>query len=346
MSGARYETGTSSRGAFVKRREFIALFGSSVAIETFGLPLVAKAQPANRVARIAYLGASSPSILDPRQIDGFKQGLRENGLIEGRNIVVEYLWAEGDEDRLKRLAGELAQRNLDVIVTAGPQAVHALMSTGTTVPIVFAIVGDAIGNGVVTSLSRPTGNVTGLSMSNTDLESKRIEILKEASPAITKIMVLHDPSSGPAGLPEAAIAARALSVELDVVEANHPDQFNGAFVDATRRGANAIATFASPFFNFHRKQLIELATQNRLPSIWEAVAYVKDGGLLSYGPSFSDMYRRSAGYVAKILNGAKPADLPVEQPIRFELAVNVKTAKAFGLTVPPTLLARSDEVIE
>jgi putative ABC transport system substrate-binding protein len=228
----------------MKRRDFIALLGSGVAIETIGMPLIAQAQQASRLARIAYLGITSPSILDPRQIDGFKQGLRENGLIEGRNIIVEYFWAEGDENRLKRLAGDLAQRNFDVIVTAGPQAVHTLKSTATSVPIVFAIVGDAIGNGVVTSLARPTGNITGLSMSNTDLESKRIEILKEASPDITKIMVLHDPSSGPAGLAEAATTARALSVELDVVEAHNPDQFNGAFVDAIGRGANAIASIA------------------------------------------------------------------------------------------------------
>lgn len=310
-----------------------------------GLPLIAQAQQANRVARIAYLGIPSPSTIDPRQIEGFKQGLRENGLLEGRNIIVDYFWAEGDEDRLNHLAGDVARQNLDVIVTAGPQAVHALKGTGTTIPIVFAIVGDAIGNGVVTSLARPTGNVTGLSMSNTDLESKRIEILKEAAPATTRIMVIHHPSSGPAGLAEAAATARALSVELDVVEVSHPDQFDGAFIDAIGRGANATAISASPFFNFHRKQLIELATRNRLPSIWEAAAYVRDGGLLSYGPSFADMYRRSAGYVAKILNGAKPADLPVEQPIRFELAVNVKTAKSFGLTIPPALLARSDEVV-
>jgi putative tryptophan/tyrosine transport system substrate-binding protein len=329
----------------MKRRDFIVLFGGSAVVETIGAPLNAQAQ-ASRVARIAYLGVTGPSVLDPRQIEAFKQGLRENGLIEGRNIAVEYFWAEGDENRLKQLAGDLAQRNLDVIVTAGPQAVHALQSTGTSVPIVFAIVGDAIGNGVVTSLARPTGNVTGLSMSNTDLEAKRIEILKEAAPAVTKIMVLHDPSSGPAGLSEAATAARALAIELDVVDAHQPDQFEKAYADAVGRGANAIAAFASPFFNFHRKQLVELATRHRLPSIWEALAYVRDGGLLSYGPSFPDMYRRSAGYVAKILNGAKPSDLPVEQPIRFELAINAKTAKALGVAVPPTLLGRADEVIE
>jgi len=325
----------------MKRREFIALIGGWAM-----MPRAASAQQgAGRIARIAYLGASSPAVIDPRQIEGFKQGLRENGLTEGRNVSVEYFWAEGDRARLEQLAGEIGQRGFDVIVTAGPQAVHALTGTGTASPIVFAIVGDAIANGIVTSLARPDGNATGLSMSNSDLESKRIEILKEAVPAVTRVMVLRDPSMGAGGLDEAATTAKALGLEFDLVEAQ-PDQFEAAFEGAVRRGANGLAVFASPFFNFHRQPLIDLATRHRLPSIWEAVAYVRDGGLLSYGPSFGDMYRRSAGYVAKILNGAKPADLPVEQPVRFELTVNLKTAKALGIEVPPTLIARVDEVIE
>ena len=325
----------------MRRREFIALIGGWAM-----LPRAASAQQgAGRMARIAYLGASSPAVIDPRQIEGFKQGLRENGLIEGRNVTVEYFWAEGDRARLERLAGEIGKRGFDVIVTAGPQAVHALTGTGTASPIIFAIVGDPIANGIVTSLARPDGNATGLSMSNSDLESKRIEILKEAVPAVTRVMVLRDPSMGAGGLDEAATTAKALGLEFDLVEAQ-PDQFEAAFERAVRRGVNGLAVFASPFFNFHRRPLVDLATHHRLPSIWEAVAYVRDGGLLSYGPSFSDMYRRSAGYVAKILNGAKPADLPVEQPVRFELTVNLKTAKALGIIIPPTLIARADEVIE
>jgi ABC-type uncharacterized transport system substrate-binding protein len=326
----------------VKRREIIVGLGATIA-----WPLAARAQqPAGRVARIAYLGATSPASLDPRQIAAFKQGLQENGLIEGRNIAVEYAWAEGDQDRLRRLAEDLARRNLDLIVTAGPQAINALRATGTTTPIVFAIVGDAIGNGIVTSLAHPDGNVTGLSMSDTDLEGKRIEILKEAAPAVTRLLVLHDPSMGPAGLSEAATTARALAMELDTAEADGPGQFDVVFKAAVDKGANGVAAFASPFFNFNRKHLIELAAQYRLPSIWEASAYVRDGGFLSYGPSFADMYRRSAGYVARILNGAKVADLPVEQPVRFELAVNLKTARLLGITIPPTLISRADEVIE
>jgi putative ABC transport system substrate-binding protein len=326
----------------MRRREFVALIGAAAV-----WPLAARAQQTTgRVAHIAYLGALSPSTLDPRQIEAFKEGLRENGLIEGRNITVEYVWADGRQDRLQELAEDLARRNLDVIVTAGPQLVLALMTTRTATPIVFAVVSDPIGHGIVTSLARPGGGVTGLSMLNTDLESKRIEILKDTAPGMTRLMILHDPSMGPSGVADAAAAARALAVEPDVVETSDPDQFDETFARSVARGVNGIAVMASPFLNFHRKRLIELAARHRLPSIWEGSAYVRDGGLLSYGPSFPDMYRRSAGYVAKILNGAKPADLPIEQPIRFELAVNLKTAKAFGLTVPASLLGRADEVIE
>jgi putative tryptophan/tyrosine transport system substrate-binding protein len=326
----------------MKRREFITVVGAAAA-----WPLIARAQQTTgRVAHIAYLGVLGPSTLDPRQIEGFKEGLRENGLIEGRNITVDYLWAEGSQDRLRQLAEDLAKRNLDIIVTAGPQAVLALMATKTSTPVVFAVVGDPIGNGVITSLARPGGGVTGLSMSNTDLESKRIEILKEAAPAITRLMIVQDPSMGPAAIAQAQAAARALSVEPDVVEISGPDQIDEKFAGAVARGVNGLSTLASPFLNFQRKKLIELAARHHLPSIWEGTIYVRDGGLLAYGPSFPDMYRRSAGYVAKILNGAKPGDLPVEQPIRFELDINLRTAKALNLTIPPTLLGRADEVIE
>jgi putative ABC transport system substrate-binding protein len=325
----------------MRRREFITFLGGAAA----AWPLVARAQQTTaRVAHIVYLGVLGPSTLDPRQIEGFKRGLRENGLIEGRNITVDYLWAEGSQDRLRQLAEDLAKRNLDIIVTAGPQAVLALMATKTATPVVFAVVGDPIGNGVITSLARPGGGVTGLSMSNTDLESKRIEILKEAAPAITRLMIVHDPSMGPAAIAQAA--ARALNVEPDVVEISGPDQIDEKFAGAVARGVNGLSTLASPFLNFQRKKLIELAARHHLPSIWEGTIYVRDGGLLAYGPSFPDMYRRSAGYVAKILNGAKPADLPVEQPIRFELDINLRTAKALNLTIPPTLLARADQVID
>jgi putative ABC transport system substrate-binding protein len=327
----------------MNRRTFIALLGGAAA----AWPLAARAQqPSRRMAHIAYLGALSPATLDPRQIEQFKAGLIENGLIDGQNISVDYLWAEGSPEHLRQLASDLAQRDLDVIVTAGPQPVRAVMGTGTKTPIVFAILNDPIGDGFIANLARPGGNITGLSMAGTDLESKRLEVLKDAAPAVAKVMILHDPSMGSTGLAAVEAAARALGLQSVLVEAADPAKLADGFAAAAAQGVNGLACMASPFLNFQRKQLIALAAQHRLPSIWEASGYVRDGGLLSYGPSFPDMYRRAAGYVAKILKGQKPADLPVEQPVKFELAVNLQTARAFGLVIPPTLLARADEVID
>jgi putative tryptophan/tyrosine transport system substrate-binding protein len=327
----------------MRRRDFITLLGS-VAI---GSPIVARAQQApGKVSHIAYLGALSPATIDPRQIEQFKAGLAENGLIEGQNITVDYLWAEGSTTRLGQLAAELARLNLDVIVSAGPQPMRALVATGMKTPIVFAILNDPISDGFVQSLAQPGGNVTGLSMAGTDIESKRVEVLKDAVPAVTKLMILHDPTMGTTALADVKAAAKALALKSVISEANDPEKYADIFAAAVAQGINGVTAMASPLLNFHRKRLIELASQYRLPSIWEATAYVRDGGLLSYGPSFPDMYRRSAGYVAKIIGGRRPADLPVEQPVRFELAVNLKTAKTFGLAIPQALLARADEVIE
>jgi putative tryptophan/tyrosine transport system substrate-binding protein len=325
----------------MRRRDFIAGLGAAA------LPFSACAQSKNdQIARIAYLGVGSPSAFDPRQIEAFKQGLLENGLMEGRTIEVDYLWAEGNPKRLNELAAVLGQRDLDVIVTAGSEATLALMATGTKTPIVFAIISDPIGTGVVKSLSRPGGNVTGLAMSGTDLEAKRVEVLKEAAPATTKIMVLHDPKVGRAGVAEVQAAARALGVESLFVQAADLGEIDGAFAHAKEQGADALVTMASPFLNYNRKRLIELAGRYRLPSIWYGAAFVREGGLLSYGPSFPDMYRRSAGYVAKIIAGARPTDIPVEQPVKFELIINLKTSRALGLEIRAVLVARADDVIE
>ena len=324
----------------MRRREFIRFVGGAPLV----WPFVAQAQPTSR-PHIAYLGATSASVLDPRQIEQFKVGLTENGLIEGENIEVDYLWGEGSSDRLRQLATDLARRNIDVIVTAGPQPVQALREAGVKTPIVFAILSDPIGDGFVQSLARPGGNITGLSMAGTDLESKRLEILREAVPTLKKVLLLHDPSMG-VGLVETKAAARNLDLEVFVVDSNDADKFKAAFIEAEAQGAKAVATMASPFFNFNRKRLIQLASEYRWPSIWENGSYVRDGGLIAYGPNFPDMYRRSVGYVAKILNGAKPSDLPVQQPTRFELAVNTKTALTLGLKIPVGLIVRADEVIE
>jgi putative ABC transport system substrate-binding protein len=326
----------------MRRRHFITLICGAAA-----WPLAALAQQTTgKIAHIAYLGGTSAATLDPRQIEQFKAGLVENGLIEGQNITVDYLWAEGSTERMRQLAFELARRDLDVIVTAGPQPLRALLATRTKTPIVFAILTDPVGDGFVQSLARPGGNVTGLSMAGTDMEGKRIEVLKDAVPSVTKVMVLHDPTMGTTALEEVKAATRSLALQFTVIQTDDPTKFSEIFASAAAQGINGVAAMASPLLNFHHKRLVELAAQYQLPSIWEASAYVRDGGLLSYGPNFADMYRRSLGYVAKILEGRRPADLPVEQPTKFELAVNVKTAKALGLAIPQSLLLRADEVIE
>jgi putative ABC transport system substrate-binding protein len=326
----------------MRRREFIAVLGGAAA-----WPLVARGQRRDgQVAHIAYLGMTSPSALDPRPIEQFKQGLADNGLIEGRNITVDYVWAEGRPERLHQLAAELVQRNLDLIVTAGPQPVRALLETRTQTPIVFAIYTDPVVDGIVDSLARPGRNLTGLSMANSNLESKRLQILKDAISALTRVAILHDPTGSPSLLNDVQSGARELALETLIFDASDPGRFDSIFAEAANRKVDGLAGMASPFVNFHHKRLVDLANQYRFPSIWEASGYVRDGGMLSYGPSFPDMYRQSTGYIAKILNGAKPSDLPVEQPVKFELAINLRTAKALGLEISPTLLSRADEVIE
>ncbi len=326
----------------IRRRAFIA--GISCALTS---PLMAYAQrPNGRASHIAYLGGTSPSALDPRQIEQFKRGLADNGLIEGGNITVEYFWAEGNLERLTQLAGDLAGQDLDLVVTAGPQPVRALLGAKILAPIVFAIYTDPIADGIVDSLARPGKNITGLSMADSHLESKRLEILKDAIPGLKRVAILHDPTSSASELVDARTGASNLGLEALIFEAGDPAQFDDVFAKAAQQGANGLAATASPVLNFHHRKLIELTGRYNLPSIWESSGYVRDGGLLSYGPSFPDMYRRAAGYVARILNGATASELPVEQPIKFEFAVNLGTAKSLGLAMPGSLLARADEVIE
>jgi putative ABC transport system substrate-binding protein len=326
----------------MRRRHLIGLIAASSIVAPAGHGQ----QAPTRRPRVVYLGVLSAASIDPRQIEGFKKGLEENGLIDGQTVDVEYFWAEGSVERLNKLSTEIVHSDVDVIVTAGPQPVRALLAAGATQPIVMAITSDAVGAGLVKSLARPDGLVTGLSMSNTDLEAKRIELLKELAPSLKRVLVLHDPSMVTEGLEAARQAAAALSIEALVVEARDPAAFGSIFAAAVADHADGVATMASPFFNYYRAVLIELANRHRLPSIWESSNYVRGGGLASYGPSFPDMYRRSAGYVARLLKGAKPANLPIEQPTAFELVLNRKTADQLGLTIPPTLLARAEEVLE
>ena len=326
----------------MRRRDFIAGIGGAAI-----LPLAAGAQQKpGSVPVVVYLGPQSSASVDPRNMEQFRAGLAENGLIDGQNVKVEYLWGEGSAEILRRHAADLAARDVDVIVTAGPQPVRLLVDAKVRSPIVFAILNDPIGDGFIKSLARPGGNLTGLSMAGTDLETKRLEILNDALHGLKKVLLLHDPTMGPNGVEQTRQAGRSMGMEVVFADTNEPDKIKELFAGAAAQGIGGVATMASPFFNFNRKRLIEASMANRLPSIWEATTYVRDGGLLAYGPSFSDMYRRSAGYVARILKGAKAEDIPVEQPTRFELAINLRTARSFGIEIPAALISRADEVIE
>jgi putative tryptophan/tyrosine transport system substrate-binding protein len=233
-----------------------------------------------------------------------------------------------------------------VVVTEGPRTTKALLDAGFKKPIVLAVSSDPVGSGFVASLARPGGSITGLSMSNVELEGKRLELLKEVVPSLKHAFMLRDPSTSPQAVVTARATAQSLGVEMLLVETRDPAGFEAAFSDAVAKGADGVSVMTSPLFFSFRAQLIELAMRHRLPSIWEMSNIVRDGGLMSYGPDFTDMYRRSAGYVGRILKGTLPADMPVEQPIKFELVVNLRTAKELGLTIPESFLARADDVIE
>jgi putative ABC transport system substrate-binding protein len=326
----------------MKRREFITLIGGATA-----WPITARAQQKSMPV-IGFLGNDRGAPAVP----GFSQGLRELGYTEGRNILIEYRRAEGKPERFPVLAAELVALKVDVIMSAGGTlgALAAKRAT-TTLPIVFGAAGDPVAEGLVTSLARPGGNVTGLSAVTTELVGKLMELLKQAVPGVSLVAHLWKPDSMPdrakeVRLKEADISARALGVQLQVVEARGPADFDRAFSDMAAKGAGALLVLSTPAFEIERQRIVDLAAKNRLPAVYTARAYVVIGGLMSYGPNFTDLNRRAAGYVDKILRGAKPSDLPVEQPTKFELVINLNTAKTLGLTVPPTLLAHADEVIE
>ena len=327
----------------MERRTFLGTLGISV----LGAPLAAEAQQTGKVYRIGYLSAGS-STSNPRVLESFRQGLRELGWIEGQNIVIEYRWAEGRFDRLPDLAAELVRLKVDVIVGAPTPAVLAAKNATALIPIVGVSLTEPVGVGLIASLARPGGNVTGVSYSvGTDIFGKDLELLKEAIPKVRRVAVLSNPDGPvqPLTISNIKEAARSLGLQLQIVEARGPGDFDGAFAAMARERAGALLVVTDPVFIPHRARLVNLAAKNRLPSIFTQRADVEAGGLMSYGPNFADMYRRAATYVDKILKGAKPADLPVEQPTKFELVINLKTAKALGLTIPQSLLARADEVV-
>ena len=323
------------------RRAFLAGTGSVL----LAAPLAAGAQQAAKIARIGYL---SPNLAaNPHLHEAFRQGLRDLGYVEGRNLVIEYRDAEGKRERLPALAAELVAVRVDVIWAGNTIGALAAKQATSTLPIVF-LAGDPVGNGLVTSLARPGGNVTGwASTDNPDIVGKRLEQLKRAVPGVNRVAVLWQPGGTNKNLLEGTeVAARALGMSLQVVEARGPENFDVAFSDMTRARAGALTVLPSNMFIAERQRLVDLAAKSRLPAVYQSREFVDAGGLMAYGPNFADIFRRAGTYIDKILKGAKPADLPVEQPTKFELVINLKTARALGLTIPPSLLGRADEVIQ
>jgi len=325
----------------------VALIGGLAAAVLAGWVLVAGAQQAPKVPRIGLLSPFSPSDTALWH-QAFRQGLHDLGWVEGKNISIEYRYAEGRNDRLPDLAADLVRLKLDIIVAAVTTDALAAKNATTAIPIVMASVGDPVASGLVASLARPGGNITGLSQMAPELAGKRLELLKEIVPKLSRVAVLWNPQDRGSTLSwnEIQLPARKLGVQLHSLEVRRPNDLDKAFRDATRAGAGALAIMPDPVFVRDLKRIADLAAKSRLPSIFHLREFVDAGGLMAYGVDRSDLFRRVATYVDKILKGAKPADLPVEQPTRFELVINMKTAKTLGLTIPPSVLIRADQVIQ
>jgi putative ABC transport system substrate-binding protein len=326
----------------VRRREFITLLGGAAV----SWPLSARAQQQGKLPTIGYLGLATPAS-EGQRVAAFVQRLRELGWIESRTITIEYRWAEGRNERLAEIAAEFVRLKVDLIFAGGTEPVLAAKKATTVIPIVFPVAADPVGTGIVDSLARPGGNVTGLSTLATDLAVKRLEILRDIFPGLDRLAVMAN-VGGPGAVLEMRefhAAARSLGLEVVPLEIRRTEDIAPA-LESLKGRANALYVAGDPLVNLNRIRINTFALVARLPTIYVQREYVEAGGLMSYGPNFQDLHRRAAGYVDKILRGAKPADLPVEQPTRFDLVINLVTARALGLTVPPTLLARADEVIE
>ena len=309
-------------------------------------PLVAGAQLAKTI-RIGWLSPGS-TVTHGSFLDAFRQRLRELGYVEGRDVAIEPRWAEGKVDRLPSLGAELVGLKVDVIVAAGPPAIQAAKDATTTIPIVMAIVVDAVATGLVTNLARPEGNITGLSIMPRELVARQLGLLREVVPEVSRVAFLGNPAS-PSNAPlfrEAQDAARALGVRLQPLEARDPSEIDGAFAAITMEQVGAVIVSTDTVLFIHRTRIADLAAKRRLPLVAPAKQYVEAGGLMADGVVVPDLYRRAATYVDKILKGAKPGDLPVEQPAKYELVINAKTARALGLTIPQSLMMRADQVIE
>jgi len=322
----------------MRRREVIGLLGGAAM-----WPLASRAQQPRKMPRIGVLWPNPPATFE-----FLRQGLSDFGYVQGRNIEFEFRWAEGKLDQLPKLAAELVRLQVDVIVTLAPQATLAAKQATQTIPIVFVAMGDPLASGVVASLARPGANLTGTTRMISEMSAKHVELLKEAIPSLVKLAVLWNPtnSSHAPALRAAQAAARSLSLQVFPLEVRAPADLDSVFAAILRERADGVLFIADPIFYIHLKRMVELTTANRLPTICNFIEFPRLGGLVGYAPSIPEEFRHTASHIDKILKGAKPADLPVEQPTKFQLVINARIAKALGLEIPPTLLARADEVIE
>jgi len=325
----------------MKRREFIAFLGGVAAT----WPLAASAQ--SKIPRIGFMG-NSTAALEANLVDAFREGLREHSYEEGRNIVIEYRWADGKYERFPALVAELIAAKVDVIVTAGTPAALAMKKATTTVPLVMVAVGDPVGTGLVPSLARPGGNLTGLSSIAPDLEGKRLQLLREVVPALSHVAMFIN-SLNPfhvSSMRQARAAAQAMGIKLQLHDISKSEDLDDAFAAIRKERPDALLILADRVFLHNRERLMDFTQEQRLPNVNAYKELVEVGGLMSYGPSYEDMHKRAAIYVDKILKGAKPADLPIEQPSKFTFIVNLKAAKALGVTVPSQLLGLADQLME
>ena len=325
--------------SLIDRRTFIGTLAGGLLVS----PFTTFAQQPTKLSRIGVLGNEAAGT----PWDGFRQGMRDLGYVDGRNVTIDWRWAEGRSERFPAFAIELVQLKVDIIVASGTQPTRVAMQATSTIPIVMAVSAYPDKIGLVESLARPGGNVTGLSNVSPDLMDKRFELLKEIAPKVSRLAVLWNPTSPvePLGLRAVQAAGVATGLEIKSIEVRTPDDYVAAFAAVTASRADALYAFTNLANSKFRQSIVDFALKSRLPDVYEDRPFVESGGLLSYGPSFADMYRRAATYVDKILKGATPADLPVEQPTKFDLFINQKPAKALGLTIPQSMLARGAELI-
>ncbi len=318
-----------------------------LALALLATPLAAEAQPTGKMYRIGFLGAASPSGYYAHLVEAFREGLRDLGYVEGRNVAIEYRWADDHYDRLPALAAELVRLKVDLIVTHGTAGSRAAKQATTTIPIVMAISGDAVATGLIASIARPGGNLTGSNFFFPELNAKRVELLKEVVPRARRMAAFGNPDNPaiPGAIRAMELIAQSLKMDLQVVEVRGPEDFPGAFSAMVKRGVDGVVVLDDAMLIANARRVADLAAKNRLPTIGFK-EYAEAGGLMAYAVNFPEIWRRAAVFVDRILKGTKPADLPVEQPTKFELVLNLRAAKALGLTIPQSVLQRADEVIQ